>query len=68
MKDSVINVMRVRMRPQSRVAKGDSTDKEDKGMELMFEKITKIVGILFFGGWILTGTFFYIKAIIDFLI
>lgn len=37
-------------------------------MELMFEKITKIVGILFFGGWILTGTFFYIKAIIDFLI
>lgn len=36
--------------------------------ESIFEKITKIVGFLFFGGWILTGTFFYIKAVIDFLI
>ena len=34
----------------------------------IFEKVTLIVGTMFFGGWVLLGTFFYIRAVIDFLI
>lgn len=29
--------------------------------------LTKIIGIVFFGGWCLFGTFLYIKAILEFL-
>jgi len=31
------------------------------------EKLTKIVGCTFFGGWALLGTIFYIKAVIEFI-
>lgn len=34
----------------------------------LFDKITFVVGILFFGGWCLLGTFYYFKAIYDFII
>lgn len=30
-------------------------------------KLTKIVGYVFFGGEALLGTFFYIKAVIEFI-
>jgi hypothetical protein len=30
-------------------------------------RITKAIGCIFFGGWVLLGTIFYIKAIIDFV-
>jgi len=29
--------------------------------------LTKLVGYIFFGSWALFGTFFYIKAVIEFL-
>lgn len=29
--------------------------------------LTKLVGYVFFGGWALLGTFFYIKAVIEFI-
>lgn len=28
---------------------------------------TKFIGCIFFGGWALLGTIFYVKAIIDFI-
>ena len=31
------------------------------------DKLTKVVGYVFFGGWALVGTFFYIKAIVNFI-
>lgn len=34
----------------------------------LFDKITFAVGGLFVGGWCLLGTFFYCKAIYDFII
>ena len=30
-------------------------------------KLTKFVGFIFYGGWSLLGTFFYIKAVIEFM-
>ena len=30
-------------------------------------KLTKFVGYIFYGGWSLLGTFFYIKAVIEFI-
>ena len=32
------------------------------------DKFTKYIGIIFYGGWCLLGTFFYIKAIINFVL
>lgn len=34
----------------------------------LFDKITFVVGCLFFGGWALLGTFFYCKAGYDFIV
>lgn len=34
----------------------------------MFDKITFMLGTIFFGGWVLLGTFFYCKAVIDFIL
>ncbi len=31
-------------------------------------RITKFFGCIFFGGWALLGTIFYIKAVIDFML
>lgn len=33
----------------------------------MFDKLTAFIGVVFFGGWALAGTFFYVKAFIDFI-
>ena len=30
-------------------------------------RLTKIIGYIFFGSWSLAGTFFYLKAIINFI-
>lgn len=30
-------------------------------------KFTKIAGYIFFGGWSLVGSYFYVKAIIDYI-
>lgn len=29
--------------------------------------LTKFVGYVFFGGWALVGTIFYLKAVVDFV-
>lgn len=35
---------------------------------MMTNKLTKIIGIIFFGGWALSGTFFYGKAVVEWII
>lgn len=35
-------------------------------MRKAFDKLTKLIGIVFFGGWAVAGSFFYIKAVIEF--
>lgn len=34
----------------------------------LFDRITLLIGVLFFGSWIVCETFFYVKAIYDFVI
>lgn len=31
-------------------------------------RVTKVIGCIFFNGWALLGAIFYIKAIIDFIV
>ena len=41
----------------------NDTHREDN----MFDKLTAFIGAVFFGGWALSGAFFFVKAFIDFI-
>jgi hypothetical protein len=40
---------------------------DDKKEKRIFDKITTVVGCVFFGAWAIGGTYYFCKAVVEFI-